>query len=70
MNIIMTNLGMEKVVASIRCPALLVHGRDDLVLDGPGTSRQLSNDLGGKVTAWAIDGGDHCARSFRGWPRR
>jgi pimeloyl-ACP methyl ester carboxylesterase len=64
----MANLDMEKVIRRVQCPALIIHGSEDLVLDGPETNRKLSADVGGKVTAKVIEGGDHlCSQFLKDW---
>ena len=64
----MATLDMEKVIPRVQCPALIIHGSEDLVLDGPETNRQLSAAVGGKVTAKFIEGGDHlCSQFLKDW---
>jgi dienelactone hydrolase len=65
---IMATLEMEKVIPRVQCPALIIHGSEDLVLNGPETNRQLSAEVGGKVTAKVIEGGDHlCSQFLKDW---
>jgi dienelactone hydrolase len=61
---IMDGLEIEKVIARVQCPTLILHGSKDLVLDGPKTNRQLSAAVGGQVTAKVIKDGDHLCSQF------
>lgn len=65
---IMTALEMRKVVSQVQCPALIIHGSNDLVLNGPATNRQLSAAVGGEVTSKIVEGGDHlCTQFLTSW---
>jgi dienelactone hydrolase len=61
---IMDTLEMERVISQVECPALIIHGSEDLVLDGPETNRQLAATVGGPVTSKVIEGGDHLGTQF------
>ncbi|MFC1936045.1 alpha/beta hydrolase family protein [Chloroflexota bacterium] len=65
---IMATLEIEKIMSQVQCPTLIIHGNEDLVLDGPKTNRQLSSAVSGEVTAKIIEGGDHlCSKYLQEW---
>jgi dienelactone hydrolase len=65
---IMDTLEVERVISQVECPALVIHGSEDLVLDGPETNRQLSAAVRDPVTSKVIEGGDHlCSQFHKEW---
>lgn len=65
---IMNSLEVEKVISQVQCPALIIHGSKDAVLDGPRTSQQLAAAIGEKTTVKIVENGDHlCSQFLKEW---
>jgi dienelactone hydrolase len=61
---IMDSLDSEAVLAQVKCPALVIHGADDLLVNGIESNRQLAEAISGPVTARVMEGGDHMCSQF------
>ncbi|MBW1911717.1 MAG: alpha/beta hydrolase [Deltaproteobacteria bacterium] len=65
---IMNSLEVEKIISQVQCPALIIHGSKDVVLDGPRTSQQLAAAIGEKTTVKVVENGDHlCSQFLKEW---
>jgi len=61
---IMDSLAIERVLSQVKCPALIVHGSQDELIDGPRTNQQLTAAIGAKAVSHIVEGGDHMCSQF------
>ncbi|MBN2007072.1 MAG: alpha/beta hydrolase, partial [Anaerolineae bacterium] len=48
----------------VQCPALIVHGSQDELIDGSRTNQQLTAAIGAKAVSHIVEGGDHMCSQF------
>lgn len=67
-SLIMSQLEMERIISQVECPALVIHGKNDYVLDGIKTNQKFAAVLSGEVTSKVVENGDHlCSQFLKDW---